>query len=39
MNLDDNADMAALSAEAQFDRVIHLAAQADVRYSLENPHA
>ena len=26
-------------AEHQFDRVIHLAAQAGVRYSLENPHA
>lgn len=26
-------------AEHKFDRVIHLAAQAGVRYSLENPHA
>lgn len=39
MNLDDNAAMAELFAEAQFDRVIHLAAQPGVRYSLENPHA
>lgn len=39
MELDDNAGMAALFAEEQFDRVIHLAAQAGVRYSLENPHA
>lgn len=38
MNLDDNAAMAELFAEAQFDRVIHLAAQPGVRYSLENPH-
>jgi UDP-glucuronate 4-epimerase len=26
-------------SEEKFDRVIHLAAQAGVRYSLENPHA
>lgn len=39
MELDDNAGMAVLFAEEQFDRVIHLAAQAGVRYSLENPHA
>ncbi|PKP72275.1 MAG: capsular biosynthesis protein CpsI, partial [Alphaproteobacteria bacterium HGW-Alphaproteobacteria-5] len=26
-------------AEHKFDRVIHLAAQAGVRYSIENPHA
>ena len=26
-------------AEHQFDRVVHLAAQAGVRYSIENPHA
>lgn len=39
MELDDNAAMAALFADEQFDRVIHLAAQAGVRYSLENPHA
>jgi len=29
----------AIFAQGQFDRVIHLAAQAGVRYSLENPHA
>ena len=31
--------MAQLFADEKFDRVIHLAAQAGVRYSLENPHA
>ncbi len=31
--------MAQLFAAEQFDRVIHLAAQAGVRYSLENPYA
>lgn len=35
----DRAAMAALFARERFDRVIHLAAQAGVRYSLENPHA
>ncbi|WP_313157981.1 NAD-dependent epimerase [Kluyvera cryocrescens] len=39
MDLADNAAMAALFAKEKFDRVIHLAAQAGVRYSLENPHA
>ncbi len=31
--------MESLFADHKFDRVIHLAAQAGVRYSLENPHA
>lgn len=31
--------MANLFEQEQFDRVIHLAAQANVRYSIENPHA
>ncbi|MEO5363393.1 MAG: NAD-dependent epimerase [Magnetococcus sp. DMHC-8] len=31
--------IAALFAECGFDRVVHLAAQAGVRYSLHNPHA
>lgn len=39
MDLADTLAMAALFAEQKFDRVIHLAAQAGVRYSLENPHA
>ena len=39
MDLADTPVMAALFAEQKFDRVIHLAAQAGVRYSLENPHA
>ncbi|MBV1884934.1 MAG: NAD-dependent epimerase/dehydratase family protein, partial [Gammaproteobacteria bacterium] len=29
----------ALFAEQKFDKVVHLAAQAGVRYSIENPHA
>ncbi|MDI5920877.1 NAD-dependent epimerase [Halomonas sp. LR5S13] len=39
LDLADRAGMAALFAEHRFDRVVHLAAQAGVRYSLENPHA
>ncbi|MEX3019847.1 NAD-dependent epimerase [Kluyvera sp. STS39-E] len=38
-DLADTAAMTALFADEKFDRVIHLAAQAGVRYSLENPHA
>jgi UDP-glucuronate 4-epimerase len=38
-DLADRAAMEALFADQAFDRVIHLAAQAGVRYSLENPHA
>lgn len=38
-NLADRAALEAVFAEHAFDRVIHLAAQAGVRYSLENPHA
>ena len=37
-DLADRALMATLFAEAQFQRVIHLGAQAGVRYSLDNPH-
>jgi UDP-glucuronate 4-epimerase len=32
-------DMAALFRAEKFQRVVHLAAQAGVRYSIENPHA
>ena len=39
LELADQAAMAALFAAERFDRVIHLAAQAGVRYSLENPQA
>ncbi len=39
LDVADREGMAALFAGEQFDRVIHLAAQAGVRYSLENPHA
>ncbi|WP_210544156.1 NAD-dependent epimerase [Rhodoferax sp. PAMC 29310] len=35
----DTPGIAKLFAAEQFDRVIHLAAQAGVRYSLQNPHA
>ncbi len=37
--LEDRAAMENLFAEAGVERVVHLAAQAGVRYSLENPHA
>ena len=39
LELADRVGMATLFASEKFDRVIHLAAQAGVRYSLENPHA
>jgi UDP-glucuronate 4-epimerase len=39
INLADPAAVKALFADGPFDRVIHLAAQAGVRYSLENPAA
>ncbi len=38
----DFSDMAALNAvlaDEKFDRIVHLGAQAGVRYSIENPHA
>ena len=35
----DRASMEGLFANEGFDRVVHLAAQAGVRYSLTNPHA
>ncbi len=38
----DFSDMAALEtvlANEEFDRIVHLGAQAGVRYSIENPHA
>ena len=38
-DITDGAAMAALFASGQFDSVVHLAAQAGVRYSLENPKA
>jgi UDP-glucuronate 4-epimerase len=38
-NLADRAAVDACFEEHRFDRVIHLAAQAGVRYSLENPHS
>ncbi|MBO1256528.1 NAD-dependent epimerase [Alteromonas sp. 5E99-2] len=37
--VEDRDGMTALFEEHKFDRVIHLAAQAGVRYSIENPHA
>jgi UDP-glucuronate 4-epimerase len=39
MDVADRPAMAQLFADERFDRVIHLAAQAGVRYSLQNPHA
>lgn len=39
VELADREGIARLFAEEKFNRVIHLAAQAGVRYSLENPHA
>jgi len=39
LDIEDRDAMASLFAAHHPDRVIHLAAQAGVRYSLENPHA
>jgi len=39
LDVADREGMATLFATEKFDRVIHLAAQAGVRYSLQNPHA
>lgn len=39
LDLADRDSMEALFADCQFDKVVHLGAQAGVRYSLENPHA
>lgn len=38
-DLADRRAIESLFATEKFDRVVHLAAQAGVRYSLENPHA
>ena len=39
MDLADRDGIATLFTEQQFDKVIHLAAQAGVRYSIDNPMA
>lgn len=39
LDIADRDGVQQLFADEQFDRVIHLAAQAGVRYSIENPHA
>ena len=39
LELADRAGMEQLFAGHKFDRVVHLAAQAGVRYSIENPHS
>jgi len=39
LDVGDRSAVEALFAKHAFDRVIHLAAQAGVRYSIENPHA
>jgi UDP-glucuronate 4-epimerase len=38
LDVADGSDISRLFAEEKFDRVVHLAAQAGVRYSLINPH-
>lgn len=39
LDVADRSGMESLFAESGFERVVHLAAQAGVRYSLKNPHA
>jgi UDP-glucuronate 4-epimerase len=39
LDLADRDGMEALFAREKFDKVVHLAAQAGVRYSIENPHS
>ncbi|MCH8080523.1 MAG: NAD-dependent epimerase [Proteobacteria bacterium] len=39
MELADRSGMETLFKDSKFDKVIHLAAQAGVRYSIENPYA
>jgi len=39
ISLEDREGIERLFVEEQFDKVVNLAAQAGVRYSLENPHA
>ena len=39
IDLQDREGMEALFALEKFDKVVHLAAQAGVRYSIENPHS
>ncbi len=39
LDVADRPGMESLFAQERFERVIHLAAQAGVRYSLQNPHA
>ena len=39
LDIADSDGLTKLFSEEKFDRVVHLAAQAGVRYSIENPHA
>lgn len=39
LDIEDRNAISSLFSEQNFDRVIHLAAQAGVRYSIKNPHA
>lgn len=39
LNLQDRDGIEALFAAEKFEKVVHLAAQAGVRYSIENPHS
>ena len=38
-NIEDQNDMKKIFDEWNFDTILHLAAQAGVRYSIENPHS
>ncbi|WP_419168990.1 NAD-dependent epimerase [Halobacteriovorax sp.] len=38
VDISDSLEMSSLFEKEKFDQVIHLAAQAGVRYSIENPH-
>lgn len=39
LDISNRSEISAVFEKEKFDRVIHLAAQAGVRYSLQNPHA
>ena len=39
ISLENRGEVSNLFKESQFDTVVHLAAQAGVRYSIENPHS
>ena len=39
IDFSDQQALEAFASRHEFDRIVHLGAQAGVRYSLENPHA